>query len=103
NERAVRSDRGAPLAAYPPTLRRVFSWYDALSDWQRLKYAFTAILFLLACSGYLLGLGSAVVLARVDASQAALAAEPLPLASEEPTLTLTPSPIPAASTRLPTD
>jgi hypothetical protein len=60
-------------------------WFDALSDWQRVQYACLAILFLLACGGYLLGLGSTIVLARVEADQAALAAQPLPTLEPSPT------------------
>ena len=81
--RTVRAPHGSPLAGYPPRLRRVFFWFDSLSDWQRVQYAAIAIVFLLACGGYLLGLGSAVVLARVDAEQPELAAAPTP--TEEPT------------------
>jgi hypothetical protein len=44
-----------------------------------------AILFLLACGGYLLGLGSTILLQRVEAQEAALAAVPLP--TVEPTAT----------------
>ena len=43
------------------------------------------MLFLIACGGYLLGLGSAIVLQRVEKEEATLAAEPLP--TSEPTAT----------------
>jgi hypothetical protein len=85
NGRAVRPPQGPPLAAYPPPVRRVMFWYDSLSDWQRIQYAAVAGLFLLACGGYLLGLGSTIVLARVEAEQAALAAQPLPTLETAPT------------------
>ena len=89
NGRLVRPAQGPPLATYPPTLRRVFFWYDSLSDWQRVQYAGVTIMFLLACAGYLLGLGSAIVLARVESQQELLAAEALP--TEPPTATSTTS------------
>ena len=66
DERRARTVPAAPFAGYPPRVRRLFVWYDALSDWQRVKYAGVAILFLLACGGYLLGLGSTMVLQRVE-------------------------------------
>ena len=65
-ERHARTQPAALLAGYPPRVRRLFIWYDALTDWQRVKYAGVAILFLLACGGYLLGLGSTMVLQRVE-------------------------------------
>jgi hypothetical protein len=67
------------LAGYPRGVRRVFYWYDGLTDRQRVQYACIAILFLLACGGYLLGLGSTILLQRVEAQEAILAAEPLPM------------------------
>ena len=89
NARATREPHAPQLAAYPPPLRRVFFWYDGLTDWQRIQYALVAMLFLLACGGYLLGLGSTIVLARVESEQAAaLAAAPLP--TLEPTATEVP-------------
>jgi hypothetical protein len=88
DERRARTQPVALLAGYPPRVRRLFLWYDALSDWQRVKYALLAILFLLACGGYLLGLGSTMVLQRVEVDAAALAAEPLPTA--QPTATAEP-------------
>ena len=66
DERRARTQSGPLLAGYPPHVRRLFAWYDALSDWQRVKYALAAILFLLACGGYLLGLGSAMVLTKME-------------------------------------
>jgi hypothetical protein len=70
-------------------VRRVLFWYDHLSDWQRVKYAGVAILFLLACGGYLLGLGSEIVLQRVAAQEALLAAEELPTGEPTPDPTST--------------
>ena len=61
DERRARTQPIALLGGYPPRVRRLFFWYDGLSDWQRVKYAAVAILFLLACGGYLLGLGSTMV------------------------------------------
>lgn len=112
NTRAVRAQQGPPLAAYPPTVRRILFWFDSLSDLQRVQYACVAILFLLACGGYLLGLGSTIVLARVESDQAALAAEALPtletmptdvpvLPPDAPTATPRPSPTPLAPTEVP--
>jgi hypothetical protein len=92
----------------------VFFWYDSLSDWQRIQYVGVTILFLLACGGYMLGLGSAVVLARVESDQSMLAAEvPTEAPTLEPTATALPvvptaptnTPLPTATrapTRLPT-
>ena len=85
DERRPRTEQGPPLAGYPAAVRRLFFWFDQLSDAQRLKYALAAILFLLACGGYLLGLGSAIVLQRVEAESNALAAEPLPTEELAPT------------------
>jgi hypothetical protein len=92
NARAIREPHGPPLAAYPPLLRRVFFWYDSLTDWQRVQYAVIAMLFLIACGGYLLGLGSTIVLARVEAEQAAALAD-APLPTLEPTPTDVPAPV----------
>ncbi len=97
NQRTPRPRQGPPLAGYPRPIRRVLFWYDSLTDWQRLQYTGIAILFLLACGGYLLGLGSAIVLARVDSEQA-LAAEALP--TEEPSAT--PTAVAVVSTAAPT-
>jgi len=85
NGRAVRTDPGPLLAGYPPTVRRVIFWFDSLTDLQRVQYACVAILFLLACGGYLLGLGSTIVLARVEAEQSELAAQPLETLEPSPT------------------
>jgi hypothetical protein len=100
NARSARPPQGPPLAGYPPVLRRVFFWYDSLSDWQRVQYAATAILFLLACGGYLLGLGSAVVLARVDSEQPTLAAQVV--ATEVPTVEPSATPLEVVPTAVPT-
>ena len=97
NQRTPRPPHGPPLAGYPPTIRRVLFWYDTLTDWQRLQYTCVVILFLLACGGYLLGLGSAIVLARVDSGQA-LAAEALPTEDA----TLAPTALPVIATAVPT-
>jgi hypothetical protein len=97
NQRTPRPPQGPPNAGYPASLRRVLYWYDGLTDWQRLQYTSVAILFLLACGGYLLGLGSAIVLARVDTEQA-LAAEALP--TEEPSPS--PTAVPVIPTAAPT-
>ena len=78
NTRRPRTPQGPPLAGYPAPLRRLIFWYDALNDWQRVQYAVAASLFLLACGGYLLGLGSTMVLQRVESEDAALAAQPWP-------------------------
>jgi hypothetical protein len=96
-------------------MRRVIFWFDSLNDWQRLQYAVVAILFLLACGGYLLGLGSTIVLARVESEQATLDAEALPtdeptplptpvpvVPTESPTATARPSPTPLPPTPVPT-
>lgn len=103
----------SPLAGYAPAVRRLIFWYDGLTDRQRLQYIGIAILFLLACGGYLLGLGSTIMLQRVEAEEAFLAAQPLP--TEEPTPTevvvaptaaptntLLPSPTPVPPTAAPT-
>jgi hypothetical protein len=95
NHRTPRPPQGPPLGGYPAFFRRVLFWYDNLNDWQRVQYCCVAILFLLACGGYLLGLGSAIVLARVD-SEEALAAEALP--TEEPS----PTAVPVIATEVPT-
>jgi hypothetical protein len=92
NARAIREAHGPLLAGYPPPLRRVFFWYDNLSDFQRVQYAVIAMLFLIACGGYLLGLGSTIVLARVEAEQAAALAD-APLPTLEPTATEVPAPV----------
>src|SRR5919199_4552832 len=99
--RRVRTERWPPQSAYPASLRRLMFWYDQLSDWQRIQYALCGVLFLVACAGYLLGLGSTVLLQRVQAEEAAaLAAEPLPTPEptaqvvDEPTAVPTPAPTP---------
>jgi hypothetical protein len=79
----LTSDQAQPgigpwLASYPPRIRRAIVWYDRLNDWQRVQYALALALFLLACGGYLLGLGSTLVLRRVEVLDAALAVEPQP-------------------------
>jgi hypothetical protein len=79
------------LSSYPPRVRRVFYWFDGLSDWQRLRYALTGIVFLLACAGYLLGLGSTILLQRVEAHDAELAAQRL--LTPEPTVAPTDEPV----------
>jgi hypothetical protein len=79
------------LIGYPPRVRRVFHWFDGLSDWQRLRYALTGIVFLLACAGYLLGLGSTILLQRVEAHDAELAAQRL--LTPEPTVAPTEEPV----------
>ena len=79
-ERRARTEPAAPFSGYPPRVRRLFFWYDALSDGQRVKYALVAILFLLACGGYLLGLGS-TMLPPVPQPEAAIR-ESIPTASE---------------------
>jgi hypothetical protein len=101
NARSPREPQGPPLASYPPSVRRVFFWYDSLTDWQRIQYAGITILFLLACGGYMLGLGSAVVLARVDSDQAALAADAPP--TDEPTQEPTATALPVVPTAIPSD
>src|SRR4051812_10482097 len=69
-------------------MRQLLHWFDALTDWQRVRYALALIVFLLACAGYLLGLGSTVVLQRVEAEEQAMAAQPLDLSTPdaEPTV-----------------
>jgi hypothetical protein len=97
---------GPWLAAYPPRVRRAIAWYDRLSDWQRVRYAGALALFLLACGGYLLGLGSTLVLRRVEVLDAALAAAPPPTETPLPTpapviapaVLVAPSPSPATLT-----
>src|SRR5580765_277952 len=79
------------LLGYPPRVRRVFFWFDGLSDWQRVRYALTGIVFLLACAGYLLGLGSTILLQRVEAHDAELAAQRL--LTPEPTVAPTEPPV----------
>jgi hypothetical protein len=88
-ERRVRSQQGPLFAGYPAPMRRVLFWYDRLTEWQRVQYAVLAMLFLLACGGYLLGLGSTIVLRRVEMEEAALAALPLP--TVEPAATVPPT------------
>lgn len=99
NVRRARVPQGPPLADYPAPLRRVIFWYDRLSDWQRVQYALVAIMFLLACGGYLLGLGSTIMLRRVEIEDAALAAAPLP--TEAPTATEVPELALPTATRTP--
>ena len=93
--RVSRTEQRPLLAGYPASLRRVIFWYDSLTDWQRVQYAIVAMLFLIACGGYLLGLGSTIILQRVEAQEAALAAQPLPTAL--PTATVGPTPFVTAS------
>src|SRR5207237_8081460 len=117
DDRRARPQPVPLLGGYPPHVRRLFVWYDALSDWQRVKSALAAILFLLACGGYLLGLRSAMVLQRVELEAVALAAQPLPTieptatdeamvvaaaAPASPTATAQPSPTRVPPTSLPT-
>src|SRR5918998_2313491 len=101
--RRARPGGYLPLDGYPAWLRQPLAWYDTLSEWQRVQYAVVAGLFLLACAGYLLGLGSTVLLQRVEAEEAAAAQAqavptvgptPLPVAAAEPTPTLAPTPEP---------
>jgi hypothetical protein len=121
--RRPRLPRPVYLAGYPRRVRRVIIWYDALSDWQRIQYVLVAIVFLVACAGYLLGLGSTILLHHVEAQEAepVLAEQSLPTTEptlepvaaaeivEQPTLapsptdtvlplTATPSPLPATPT-----
>jgi hypothetical protein len=100
DERRARTMPAAPFAGYPPRVRRLFVWYDSLSDWQRVKYAGVAILFLLACAGYLLGLGSTMVLQRMEMDAVALAAAPL--ATALPTATFEPIAVVALAPASPT-
>jgi hypothetical protein len=100
DQRRPRTSTGPLLAGYPPRVRQLIFWYDALTDWQRIQYAAAAILFLLACGGYLLGLGSAMVLQRMDVEAAAMAAQPLPTA-EPPTATTEPVVVVAPPTATP--
>src|SRR6266566_4461316 len=81
NKRQPRAPQGPFLAQYPARLRRLIFWYDGLTDWQRVQYAIAAGLFLLACGGYLLGLGSTMLLQRVQLEDAALSARALPTTS----------------------
>jgi hypothetical protein len=76
-EGRARPPQRALLAGYPSPVRRLFFWYDRLTDWQRVRYALIAVVFLLACAGYMLGLGSTVLLQRVEAEDATLAAHRL--------------------------
>ena len=94
NERRIRTQQGPLLAGYPAQVRRLMFWFDQLTDWQRVQYALGLILFLLACAGYLLGLGSTIMLQRVQQEDEALAAAPL--ATAEPTEIVEPTPPPAA-------
>lgn len=59
------------------------AWYDAMSDWDRVKYGLAAMLFMVACGGYLLGLSSTLLLRRVEAQEANLAAQALPTRAQE--------------------
>ncbi|HEX8968727.1 MAG TPA: hypothetical protein VF937_12655 [Chloroflexota bacterium] len=108
-ERRARNTRGPLLASYPPRIRRLLFWFDGLTDWQRLQYAAVAILFLLACAGYLLGLGSTILLQRVEAQGLVLSADVIPTpepTSESlaaaPTLSPTSTPAPTATPAPPT-
>src|SRR5580765_7071886 len=89
------------LLGYPPRVRRVFFWFDGLSDWQRVRYALTGIVFLLACAGYMLGLGSTVLVQRVEAHDAELAAmrllTPVPTNEPTPEVVLVPPDLPTAT------
>jgi len=115
NNRRARTQQWQLLAGYPAPFRRVLFWYDRLSEWRRVQYAVLAMLFLLACGGYLLGLGSTIVLRRVEMEEAALAAVPLPTVAPtstvsanalpvaaSPTVTQTPAPSPSPTTAPPT-
>ena len=72
NARRARTEQLPLFADYPVPVRRVFIWFDELTDRQRVQYAVGAILFLVACAGYLLGLGSTIVLRRLETEDAAL-------------------------------
>ncbi len=61
-----------------PRVRQLVDWYDSLMDRERVKYGIFAMLFLLACSGYLLGLGSTILVRRVEAESAVAAQRALP-------------------------
>ena len=74
--RAARGPRRPP--GYPKPVLRLLSWYDHLSDRQRIQYAVASMLFLLACGGYLLGLGSTMLLQRVEAQDALAAVDEAP-------------------------
>jgi len=107
-ESRARGPQRPLLASYPPRVRRIFAWYDALTDWQRVRYALTAVVFLVACAGYLLGLGSTVLLQRIEAEDAMMAAQrlltPIPTAepTAEPVLALVePTPPPPTNTLAP--
>jgi hypothetical protein len=76
-ERRPRLPRPIYLAGYPRRVRRLFIWYDGLSDLQRVQYVLLVLAFLLACAGYLLGLGSTILLRHVEAEEATLAAQRL--------------------------
>jgi hypothetical protein len=102
NKRHPRTAQGPPLAGYPARLRRLVFWYDDLNDWQRVQYAVAASLFLLACGGYLLGLGSTMVLQRVELEDSALAAQPLNTETV-PTATVEPLAVAVLATATPTD
>ena len=102
NERRPRTPQGPPLARYPALLRRLMFWYDDLTDWQRVQYALAASLFLLACGGYLLGLGSTMVVQRVALEDAVLSAQALATAAV-PTATIEPLALPSLPTATPTD
>ena len=82
---------------YPPVVQRLFAWYDGLTDRERVQYAIVAMLFLLACGGYLLGLGSTLLLQRVEAQDAML-----PLVAPTPSSQPTPREVAVVATPEPT-
>jgi hypothetical protein len=87
------------MQGYPRLVRRVFAWYDRLTDRQRVEYAIAAMLFLLACAGYFLGLGSTMLLSRVEAQDAAFGITVMSTPTSEPTLAPTAAPPGAAPTQ----
>ncbi|GAC1315299.1 MAG: hypothetical protein NVSMB2_06550 [Chloroflexota bacterium] len=99
--RTPRGPQRPPLAGYPSPVRRLLFWYNGLTDWQRVQYALATILFLLACGGYLLGLGSTVLLHRVEQQTAAMAAQAHATEAAVPTSdaapVLAPSPLPTST------
>src|SRR5207248_534852 len=75
--RRARLRRPVYLEGYPAWGRRAILWYDSLTDWQRIRYVLIVMAFLLACLGYLLGLGSTLLLQHVEVEEEALAAQRL--------------------------
>ncbi len=90
------------MAAPPPARspqQRLLAWYDALTDWERVKYGIATMLLLLATGGYLLGLGSTILVRRVEAEVQSLApsgpAAPTPEATSRVAAVAPGSPSPA--------